>query len=96
MPDPVGLQLGEKLSGALIVEVFDAAAAICCDDLEFLRMNLKKPGHKRATPPFEVAQHAHFIGESFLSLRSPKGLMHPAIVADADLRAQSILDLVHA
>jgi hypothetical protein len=96
MPDPVGFQLGEKLSGALIVEVFDTVAATRCDDLEFLRMNLEKPRHKRTTPPFEVAQHAHLIGESFLSLRSPKGLMHPAIVADADLRPQSILNLVHA
>lgn len=96
MSDPVGFEFGKKLPGAFVIEMFDAAAAVGCYDLKFLGMNLEKPRHERTSVAFEVAQHAHFIGEPFFSLWSSKRLVHPAVVADADLCPQSILDVVHA
>ena len=96
MPDPVGLQFREKLPGAFVIEMLDAAPAVGCYDVEFLRMDFQKPGHKRTSAAFQVAKNAHLIGKAFVGFRAPKRLVHPAIVADADLRPQSVLDVVHA
>ena len=96
MPDPVGLQFREKLPGALVIEMLDATPAVGCYDLEFLRMDFQKPGHKRTSVAFEVAKNAYLIGKAFIGFRAPKRLVHPAIVADADLCPQSVLDVVHA
>jgi hypothetical protein len=96
VPDPVGLQFREKLTGALVIEMLDATAAAGCYDLEFLRMDFQKPGHKRTSVAFKVAKNAYLIGKAFIGFRAPKRLVHPAIVADADLCPQSVLDVVHA
>ena len=96
MPDAIVFEFRKKLFGALLVEMLDTAPAVGCHNLEFLRMNLKKPWHERASVAFKMPKHTDFVGKALVGLRSAKRLMDPAIVADANLCPQRILDLVHA
>jgi len=59
-------------------------------------MDFQKPGHKRTSVAFEVAKNAYLIGKALVGFRAPKRLVHPAVVTDADLCPQSVLDVVHA
>ena len=58
-------------------------------------MNLKKPWHERASVAFKMPKHTDFVGKALVRLRSAEGFMDAAIIADAHLRPQRILDLVH-
>ena len=89
VPDAIVFQLREKLSGAFVVEMLDAGPAVGCYDLEFLRMDLQKPWHKRTSVAFKMPKHTDFIGKAFVGLRSAKRLVDPPIVADADLCPQT-------
>jgi hypothetical protein len=43
-----------------------------------------------------MAEDPHFVGKAFFGLWSSKRLVHPAIVADANLCPERVLDVVHA
>ncbi len=95
VPDAVGFQFREELFRALLVEMLDAAPTAGCDDLEPFGVALEQPGYKRTSAAFEVAQNLHFVRKPFLGLRSPKRLVHPTVVTDANHGSQGVLDLVH-
>ncbi len=96
MSDSVRFKLGEKLPGALFVKMLDAIATAGRHDLEFFRVNFEKPGHEGTSPVFQVAQHTHFVGEPLFRLGAAKRLVHAAVIANANLRSESVLYLVHA
>lgn len=94
--DSVRFKLGEKLPRALLVKMLDASATAGRHDLEFVGVNLEKPGHEGTSPVLQVAQHTHFVGEALFRLGAAKRLVHAAVIADANLRPESVLYLVHA
>ena len=95
MPDAIVFEFQKKLFGALLVEMLDTTPTVGGDNLELLGMNLKKPWHERASVAFKMPKHTNLVGKALVRLRSAEGLMDAAIIADAHLRPQRILDLVH-
>ena len=95
MPHAIVFEFRKKLFGALLIQMLDTAPTIGGHNLELLGMNLKKPWHERASVAFKVPKHTDFVGKALVRLRSAEGFMDAAIIADAHLRPQRILDLVH-
>ena len=95
MAHPVALQFGEKLLGALLIEVLDAVSAAGRDDLEVFGIFVQQPGHKGTSLLLQVAQNPHLVGKALIGLRTAEGLVHPAIVANTNGRSEGVLDLVH-
>jgi len=95
VPDPIRFKFSEELSGALLIEMLDAASAVGCDYLEPFRLDVQQLGHERTSAIFKVAQNPHFVGKTFFGLRSAKRLMHSTVIPDANLSPESVLDLVH-
>ena len=95
MAHPVALQFGEKLLGALLIEVLDAVSAAGRDDLEVFGIFVQQPGHKGTSLLLQVAQNPHLVGKARIGLRTAEGLVHPAIVANTNGRSEGVLDLVH-
>ena len=92
---PVAFQFREKLLRALLVEVLDAVSAAGRDDLEVFRIFVQQLGHKGTSLLLQVTQNPHLVGKALIGLRTAKGLVHPAIVANTNGRSQGVLDLVH-
>ena len=95
VPHAIVFEFRKKLFGALLIQMLDTAPTIGGHNLELLGMNLKKPWHERASVAFKVPKHTDFVGKALVRLRSAEGFMDAAIIADAHLRPQRILDLVH-
>ena len=61
----------------LLIEMLDPAAAIRRHDHQFIRIASSKRGHKWAAACLQMAEHADFIGKSFLRFGPAKSLDVP-------------------
>jgi hypothetical protein len=85
MSHTIVFQFRKKLSGALFVEMLDTTPATGRNNIEFLGMDLEKPGHERTSVAFKMSKHTDLISKTLLGLRTAEGLVHAAIVADSYL-----------
>ena len=83
------------LAHAFGIEVVHALAAVGGDDLELVGDHFEEFGHVVATVGGEMAEHAHFILETFPGHVPAKGFVDAAVEADANQSAGGVFDVLH-
>jgi hypothetical protein len=65
-------------------ELIHPRSAVRRDDFQVFWLNGDQPGHKIASPGFQVAKDPNLVFEAFPRLVTPKRLMDAAIITDPD------------
>jgi hypothetical protein len=91
MPNAKGLKFGKQLLDLSLADMLDPCPAIARNHLERFWIRFQKSRHKRTPLFLKVLEHAAFVIETLLCIRTEKLFMDPSVIPNADNRTLGIL-----